>query len=44
MGQNGHVYESSDSTLRGEFLKKFDDNLFLKYGLISLAAEIVMGL
>ena len=40
----GHVHEFSDSTLRGEFLKDFGVDLFLKYGFSSLAAKIVMGL
>jgi hypothetical protein len=43
-GLNKHAYESSYSTLRGEFLKEFGDYLFLKYGLSSLANEIVMSL
>jgi len=44
MGHNGHVHGISDATLREEFLKEFGVDLFLKYGLNSLGANIAMGL
>ena len=44
MGYDEHVYESSDSTKRGEFLKQFGYYLFLQYGLSSMATRVEMGL